>query len=36
MSTLADEMLRLKPETLMKTLGVTAKLSKTLRGKAAD
>ena len=35
MSTLADEMLRFQPETLMKTLGVTAKISKTLRGKAS-
>lgn len=33
MSTLADEMLRYKPETLMKTLGVSAKLSRALRGK---
>ncbi|CAG9173869.1 GbsR/MarR family transcriptional regulator [Cupriavidus pampae] len=31
MSTLSDEMLRLKPETLMKTLGVTAKISKVVR-----
>jgi len=31
MSTLADEMLRLKPETLMKTLGVAAKVSRTVR-----
>ena len=34
MSTLADEMLRLKPETLMKTLGVAAKVSRTVRGKS--
>jgi DNA-binding transcriptional regulator GbsR (MarR family) len=34
MSTLADEMLRLKPETLMKTLGVTAKVSRLVRRKA--
>lgn len=33
MSTLADEMLRLKPETLMKTLGVTAKISRIVRRK---
>jgi hypothetical protein len=31
MNTLADEMLRLKPETLMKTLGVSAKISRALR-----
>lgn len=31
MSTLADEMLRLKPETLMKTLGLTAKISNAVR-----
>ena len=36
MSTLADEMLRLKPETLMKTLGATAKLSRTFRGSGKD
>jgi hypothetical protein len=35
-STLADEMLRLKPETLMKTLGTTAKLSRTFRGSGKD
>lgn len=34
MSTLSDEMLRLKPETLMKTLGVTAKISKAVRRKS--
>lgn len=34
MTTLADEMLRLKPETLMKTLGVTAKISRMVRRKA--
>jgi len=28
----SDEMLRLKPETLMKTLGLGAKISRTLRG----
>lgn len=28
----SDEMLRLKPETLMKTLGMGAKISRTLRG----
>lgn len=33
MSTLADEMLRLKPETLMKTLGIAAKVSRTVRRK---
>ena len=32
----ADEMLRLKPETLMKTLGVGAKISRTLRGNPND
>ncbi len=31
MTTLADEMLRLKPETLMKTLGVSAKISRAIR-----
>ncbi|VVE59259.1 MarR family transcriptional regulator [Pandoraea anapnoica] len=34
MSTLADEMLRIRPETLMKTLGVTAKLSRAIRKRA--
>lgn len=34
MNTLADEMLRLKPDALMKTLGVTAKISRMVRGKA--
>lgn len=34
MNTLADEMLRMKPEALMKTLGVTAKISRIVRGKA--
>lgn len=33
MGTLADEMLRLKPETLMKTLGVSARISQVVRGK---
>lgn len=33
MSTLADEMLRMKPETLMKTLGVTARISRVVRRK---
>jgi len=32
----ADEMLRLKPETLMKTLGLGAKISQTLRRNSAD
>jgi len=31
MSTLAEEMLRYKPETLMKTLGMSAKISKAIR-----
>jgi DNA-binding transcriptional regulator GbsR (MarR family) len=31
MTTLADEMLRLKPDTLMKTLGIGAKISKAVR-----
>ncbi|SAI33150.1 transcriptional regulator [Bordetella ansorpii] len=31
MTTWSDEMLRLKPETLMKTLGLGAKISKTMR-----
>lgn len=31
MSTLADEMLRFKPETLMKMLGVSAKISQSIR-----
>jgi DNA-binding transcriptional regulator GbsR (MarR family) len=31
MCTLADEMLRLKPDTLMKTLGIGAKLSRAVR-----
>jgi len=34
MSTLADEMLRMKPETLMKTLGVTAKVTRVVRRRA--
>lgn len=33
MSTLADEMLRYKPETLMKTLGVSARISQAIRRK---
>lgn len=33
MSTLADEMLRMRPETLMRTLGLTAKISRAVRGK---
>jgi DNA-binding transcriptional regulator GbsR (MarR family) len=33
MSTLADELLRFKPETLMKTLGVSARISQTIRKK---
>jgi DNA-binding transcriptional regulator GbsR (MarR family) len=33
MATLADELLRYKPETLMKTLGVSAKISRAMRGK---
>lgn len=33
LTTWADEMLRLKPETLMKTLGVGAKISRSVRGK---
>lgn len=33
MSTLADEMLRYKPETLMKTLGVSARISQAIRKK---
>lgn len=33
MGTLADEMLRLKPETLMKTLGVSARISQVVRRK---
>ncbi|CAH0442613.1 GbsR/MarR family transcriptional regulator [Ralstonia pseudosolanacearum] len=34
MSTLADEMLRFKPETLMKMLGVSARISQAIRKKA--
>ncbi|MHA6911943.1 GbsR/MarR family transcriptional regulator [Ralstonia pseudosolanacearum] len=34
MSTLADEMLRFKPETLMKMLGVSARISQVIRKKA--
>ncbi len=34
MGTLADEMLRFKPETLMKMLGVSARISQTIRKKA--
>jgi DNA-binding transcriptional regulator GbsR (MarR family) len=33
MSTLADEVLRMRPETLMRTLGLTAKISRAVRGK---
>ena len=33
MSALAEEMLRYKPETLMKTLGMSAKISKAIRRK---
>jgi len=33
MATLSDELLRYKPETLMKTLGVSAKISRAIRGK---
>ncbi|MBN3858436.1 MULTISPECIES: GbsR/MarR family transcriptional regulator [unclassified Paraburkholderia] len=33
LTTWSDEMLRLKPETLMKTLGIGAKLSKVIRRK---
>lgn len=33
MSTLADELLRMRPETLMRTLGLTAKISRAVRGK---
>lgn len=33
MSTLADEVLRMKPEKLMKTLGLTARISKLVRRK---
>jgi DNA-binding transcriptional regulator GbsR (MarR family) len=33
LTTWSDEMLRMKPETLMKTLGVGAKISRTMRGK---
>ncbi|CBJ41374.1 GbsR/MarR family transcriptional regulator [Ralstonia solanacearum] len=33
MSTLADEMLRFKPETLMKMLGVSARISQAIRKK---
>ena len=34
LTTWSDEMLRLKPETLMKTLGIGAKISKAVRGKS--
>lgn len=34
MSTLADEMLRLQPETLMKTFGVGARISRAVRKKS--
>lgn len=33
MNTLADELLRMRPETLMRTLGLTAKISRAVRGK---
>jgi len=33
LTTWSDEMLRMQPETLMKTLGVGAKISRTVRGK---
>ncbi|ODP31664.1 GbsR/MarR family transcriptional regulator [Pandoraea sp. ISTKB] len=33
LTTWSDEMLRLKPDTLMKTLGMGAKISRTMRGK---
>jgi DNA-binding transcriptional regulator GbsR (MarR family) len=33
LTTWSDEMLRLKPDTLMKTLGLGAKISRTVRGK---
>jgi DNA-binding transcriptional regulator GbsR (MarR family) len=33
LTTWSDEMLRMKPETLMKTLGMGAKISRTVRGK---
>lgn len=33
LTTWSDEMLRLRPETLMKTLGVGAKISRSVRGK---
>ena len=35
LTTWADEMLRMKPDTLMKTLGLGAKLSRTVRRKAS-
>ena len=34
LTTWSDEMLRMKPETLMKTLGIGAKISKAVRGKS--
>jgi len=36
LTTWSDEMLRLKPETLMKTLGVGARISRSVRGKKKD
>ena len=33
LTTWSDEMLRMKPETLMKTLGLGARISRTVRGK---
>lgn len=36
MTVWSDEMLRMKPETLMKTLGIGAKLSQTMRGKRSS
>lgn len=33
MTTLSDELLRMRPESLMRTLGLTAKISRTVRGK---
>ncbi len=33
MTTLSDELLRMQPESLMRTLGLTAKISRAVRGK---
>jgi len=33
MTTLSDELLRMRPESLMRTLGLTAKISRAVRGK---